>query len=211
MEFQLNEKKVRDMAGRMRKVFGNDTLSYAKALETMAQTLGYPNWDTLSGMLKRESARQFKLDTPTTLYVSAFACDEWGESPAWAKVTLDQPLIDAVLSMQQLCIADGLDETSRSWGVEAWGRGAELLLRGEKLTVTAHSWWMQAYPKHADYECQTRMIDIAWLLDAFSTRQSTDFLAWRKDILVYDSSGNCQGLVDELVDDGELDESYLDA
>ena len=210
MEFHLNEKKVREMAGRMRRVFGNDTLGHSKALEAVAQTLGYPNWDTLSGLLKRAEEPGFKLDKPVTLYVNAFSCDEWGEGPTWCKLTIDQHFIDTVLELQALCKAKGLDQTTKSWGVDAWGQSDSLNLRDEDLAVGKHSWWIRARPKHADYDCETRMLDIGWLLEALGNRTSTEYLAWRKDVLLYDSASNIKGMVEELVDNEELDESYLD-
>lgn len=210
MEFNLNEKKVRQMAGRMRKVFGNDTLGHSKALEAVAQTLGYPNWDTLSGLLKNADRSRFKLDKPVTIYVNAFSCDEFGDGPSWAKLTLTQAFIDTVLELQALCNTKDLDQTTKSWAVDAWGSREDLNLRDEDLAVGKHSWWIRARPKHADYDCETRMLDISWLLEALSKRVSTDFLAWKKDVLLYDSAGNITGMLDELVDDGQLDESYLE-
>lgn len=210
MEFHLNEKKVREMAGRMRKVFGNDTLGHSKALEAVAQTLGYPNWDTLSGLLKREDKPRFTLDKPVTLYINAYACDEWADGPSWAKVRIDQAFIDAVLELQALCEDKGLDHVSKDWCPEAWDDDDNLRLQGDELVVCRHSWWFTARPKHADYSCETRMLDIGWMLDALSKHASTDYLVWRKDILLYDSAGNVSGMLEELVDAGQLDESYLD-
>ncbi len=212
MEFCVNEKKVREMAGRLRQAIGKEAVGHADALELVSQTLGYPNWDTLSGMLKRESRAVppgVRVARPLTLYVEAFSCDEWAEGPSWAKVTIDQQFVDTVLELQALCTSQKLDQVSRSWFVEKWGDDGQLRLQGEDLQVGPRSWWIRARPKHADYDCETRMLDISWLLDCLQKGHSTDFITRKGDVLLYDGSGQTAGLLAQLVDEEQLDESYL--
>lgn len=210
MEFHLNEKKVRNMAVRMRQVFGNDHLSHSKALEVVAQTLGYKNWDTLSGLLKRAETPRFSLDKPVTLFVGAFSHDSWSKQPDWVKLTLDQAFIYTLLEMKSLCNDKDLDETSRSCLSGEWHRGEELRIQGDNLIVSRTAWWLQARPKHADHYVETRMLDIDMMLEALSKKTDNDYLAWRRDVLLYDTAGNIKEMLEQLVDAGELDESYLD-
>ena len=111
-----------------------------------------------------------------------------------------------------MCQAQGLDQVTRSIAVAAWDEGPDLHIRDELLVVSAHSWCVSARPKHAGYDVETRMMDIGWLLDALAKapgRTSEDFLAWHRDVLVYESAGEPSRLVADLVDAGELEDSYL--
>ena len=210
MDITLNEKSVRQMAARIRKALGgNEALSHSKALETVAQSFGYPNWDTLSGMLKKEARTQFKLDKPVKLFIDAFVCDEWGSGPSWACVEVDQKFIDMLLDMQHVCKTKNMEDVSRD-ASPMWEGEDEHRMENDQLIVGHHRWWLRANSRHCDYAVETRSIDVEWLLDALSTGASNDFLHWRKDVLLYDPSGNSSGFVDMLIEAGELDESYAD-
>ncbi len=211
MDIHLNEKNVRAMADRLRRHVGVQTIGVGKSLEAVSQMLGHPNWDTLCGLLRKEArdSGQVVVARPLTLYVEAFACDEWADGPSWAKVPLDQELVSALLGMQSLCDEKALDQVSRSWFVQEWGDRHDLRLRGEELQVSARSWWISAYPKHGDYKCETRVMDIQWLLDAVQGHKQSEYFLLRRDVLIYDPAGQPKTLLEQLVDEGQLTEDYL--
>ena len=213
MDIRINKDTAREMARRLRAAVGTANLSQSQAYEALAATLGHPNWDTLAGLLKRESTEAaqpaFRLAAPITLYVDAFACDEWGEAPSWAQVLVDQAFVDEVLRLHGLVTQQGLDFVSTSWSAEMWDRQDDLRIQGDDLQVSKTAWWLRARPKHADYAVETRMIDVQVLLDVLSGK-THDYLVRRKDMLFYDASGNTQGFIEMLVDDSVLDERYLE-
>ena len=56
MDIKLTESNARQMAQRLREEIGRDLVKSSKAFEALSKMLGQPNWDTLSGILKREAA-----------------------------------------------------------------------------------------------------------------------------------------------------------
>lgn len=215
MDISLTEITAKQMASRLREAIGRESLTHSKSLEVLARTLGHPNWDTLAGLIKRDATTEaqapyFKLVSPVTLYIGAFAVSEWGDSPDWARVDIDQEFIDVLLEMQALCKDGKLNEAARYWNID-WDQSVVSRMDACQLLVGTRSWWFQAYPKYADYACETRMIELEQLFAVLgdATRPSDGCLAWSKDVLLYDSSGDTSGLLDMLVEAGELDESYL--
>ena len=90
MDITLNEKKVREMAARLRDALGRDRVSQGAALEALSKAFGERNWDTFSGLLKRAAPMPVKLAKPVALYVNAHSCDEWAPGPSWCKLVVDQ-------------------------------------------------------------------------------------------------------------------------
>lgn len=215
MQFELTPSTVRAMADRLQK--STPALKRSQAYEAVAQMLGHPNWDTLSGLLKREerdaagTQQLHRLVTPVTLYVGAFSTSEFGDGADWAKVTVDQEFLDTVLRLQQTCKDSGLDHTAIGFTPDYWQEDDTdpLRIQDEDLYVGKRSWWFRGVPKHCSYAVETRAVDIEDLLQALFARKETSYLAWRKDVLVYDSAGDINGLLAALVDAGELHEDYL--
>lgn len=213
MQFEVTNTNVRSIVGRLRNAIGIDKLTASQAYEVLAKTLGVKNWDTLSGQLGKESTQaqtSFKLAAPIELYVDAFSCDAFGEGPAWASVTLTQEFVQELLRMQDLCENNHLSQVSKHYHADNWDRADDLNIQGDTLEVGSTSWWFRAQPKHTDYHVETRLMNIKDMM-AVLAGGTDQYLAFRKDKLIYDAAGNIQGLVEMLVDAGELDESYLEA
>jgi hypothetical protein len=219
MDFQITKNNVRDIVSRLRQALGAESVSQSNAFEAFAKALGLKNWDTLSGLLKREgepasaAAPAYQLAAPVEVYVDAYACDYYGEGPSWAKVDLSQQFLDEVLRMQRICKEQGVDMVTKSWAPEKWEQEERLRLENDDLYVTAESWWFRARPKHADYAVETRSVDIAnmlALLGPGSPAESTAHAATCKGVQFYVTSGDMTGFIQMLVDDGELDESFAE-
>lgn len=212
MQFQVTSENVRAMAERLQKTAG---VKRSQAYEAIAQMLGHPNWDTLSGLLKKNDlavvqTAGYRLDKPVELYIAAFAAGDYDWSPAWAKVTIDQDFLDCVLRLQKVSIEEDLNFTVQNRAPSAWQEDDENpRIDYETVRVGKSNWWFHGVPKHCDYGVETRQIGIQDTLSALFERQSTSYLAWRNDVLVYDPSGDLDQFVSALVDSGELDESYL--
>jgi len=213
MQFEVTNTNVRSIVGRLRNAIGIDKLTASQAYEALAKTLGVKNWDTLSGQLGKESAQvptTFKLAAPIDLYIDAFSCDAYGEGPAWARVSLTQEFLDELLRLRELCENNRISKVTKHYHADEWDRSESLRIQDDTLEIGWTSWWFRAQPKHTDYHVETRLINIKDML-AVLAGGTDQYLAFRKDKLIYDAAGNIQGLVEMLVDAGELDESYLEA
>jgi hypothetical protein len=207
MKIEVNEKTFRGMASRLREE-SNEELKNCESFEKLSRILGFKNWDTLSGLLKRGQQVALTLERPLTLYVEAFACDEYGESPTWAKLTINQEFVDALLRLQGVCKSNNLHMVSEYWPVDAWQDDDNYRMRGETLEVTDGNWWIKAYPKHVDYNCETRMIGVKELVEILDGSAPLNGRYWvrKGDVLVYDSSGEASRMLDSLIEEGELQE-----
>ena len=222
MKVELNESKVRTIATSLRAAIHTGHVTHSKVLEVLAASLGFRNWDTMSGMLKRESRPTLTLAQPVKLYMQVFATCE-GDGPDWAQVVIDQVFIDQLLSLQALCDDRRLSHVATFGEPNLWQGdhreepGADSInFDSTQLYITARGWWFRATPKHTSYACETRVVDIEMLCAALVSKASTAYLAWHSStvageppVLVSASMGNTQEFVQDLVDDGALSAHYL--
>jgi hypothetical protein len=218
MEFTLNDQKVREMTARLRTAFGPTQVTQSKALEVLAQTLGFANADTLKGLLKKEAAKAalsrkstaaeveaFVLKAPFMLYMEAFSCYEFGESPGWARIRVDQALMTTLLENQALCRERGLEHLATAPNLIEWGDQDNLNVRDEDLMVGKRSLWYRGRPKHAEYYVETRIIEIAELLKAIQDPSHCDgSIAWADGIL-FKSSDSAKTFALDLLDNEIID------
>lgn len=222
MKVELNEAKVRTIATSLRMAIHAGHVTHSKVLEVLAASMGFRNWDTMCGMLKRESRPALSLAQPVKLYMQVFATGD-GDGPDWAQVVIDQPFIDQLLSLQALCDDRRLSHVA-TFGEPALWQGDHreepdvnaVNFDSTQLYVTARGWWFRATPKHASYACETRVVDIEMLCAALTGKASAQYLAWHPSsrageppVLVSTSIGTTQGFLQELVDDGALSVHYL--
>lgn len=212
MQLNITKETTRTFVTRMRQALGLESVSQSKAYEVFAQAVGVKNWDTLSGILSKEEAAvvpSFTLQAPVELYIDAFACSEYADGPAWAMVYLTQEFINELLRLQSICKDNRLEFAVKSAYADDWQNQEEYRLTDDKLYVSQSSWWFRSQPKHADYHVESRYIELEDLF-AVLNGGTNKYLAFRKDKLMYDATGNVQNLVAMLVDSGNLDESYLE-
>lgn len=219
MDIRIDELKAQEMATRLREAFGAADTTQEKALEVLARTLDFASWEALSAGLRNESDQAgvvpaFVLDAPFDLYWEAYACDDHGDSPAFAKVVIDQAFVSNLLDLQATCISKKVGSIEQDIGVE-WDGEDLLNLRGDELSVGPYSFWLRARPKHADYYVETRSIDIVDLLAAIGSQEtgpvSTANLGWADGVLFMSSEGSAV-FAESLLDRQALsiDESRID-
>ena len=179
MDILLTHKQIGSMVKRLRDAC-DGRLSHSQAHEGLAQALGHPNWDTLSGLLKREETGVPKLERPVQLYVSAHADDEFGESPGWLRTTLTEEFLSTVRQLQTLCASHKL-ESVEVYEAGEWENEEEFHLRGDKMHVDSRWFWYQAYPKHATYNVESSLLTIEELFEALSTGKGTNELVWHNN------------------------------
>lgn len=223
MKIELNESKVRQIATRVRAALFEGQPTHSQLLELLSSALGFRNWDTMSGILKRESQPRLVLERPVTLYVEVFATG-LDDSLDWAQVVIDQVFLDQLLSLQALCEDQRLSHVA-SLGEPALWQGEHrehnddpVNFDSSHLYVDARRFWFRALPRHYSSAFETRSVDIEMLKAALVHKVSCGPLAWYADrskagpdVLVASSTGNTLGFLNELVEDQALARSYLPA
>ena len=176
MQIELTQKSVNAMAVQL--VSQIPTLPKPAALEFLAKGFGFRNFDTLSGILKRENRTDnvthntapqkpfphFELNEPVKIWMSCFSVKEGGEFPAWIGYDLDEAVLHEILKMQATCKAEGyiyinesddvatFDNTYFAGSVIEWG-----------ITVTKETFYLVGETRHGDI-FKSCSLDIAELL-----------------------------------------------
>jgi hypothetical protein len=183
MQFNLNRELARMMARRLRKAVGAETLTQARSLEVLSMTLGLPNWDTLSGMLKgEETGDELQracllvapvLAAPVDLYLEARVTDsEYGNGANWARLELSNPVLELLARKANQCrLNDDLGVRLRL-DADEWDESEELNHRTMPAAVTKDDFWLRANPKHSDYFVETRRCPLERLFRILETGTS---------------------------------------
>ena len=232
MEIQLSPKSARAMAARLRQEMAPN-VSVSESQELLAKVLGYHNWDTLSGMLKKQNQQSEEeraafmrratvvkyRETPPQdfapfmLYADAYACDEWGEGPRWFELEVTPALVKRLHELQTLALERGLDISQESYDGE-WGDADHLSLQGDEVNVSYNSFWFTAHPKHSNYKVECRYIQFDELFSLIEQGEQANsvYFAWCDGKLFRDPN-RAKDLAESLYDDGhiEVDEDKLDA
>lgn len=108
------------------------------------------------------------MTTIKTRILEAYAKSEYGDGPAWAKVTLTPERIRQLTNLSNLCLEHQLCSVTVLEAPDEWDMEDEIRLVGDETVVSGSSVWFTCYPKHADYECETRITDIATLIKALA-------------------------------------------
>jgi hypothetical protein len=95
-----------------------------------------------------------------TVYFEAYACDEHGDSPAFARLNVDVAFLARVGYLGALVQGHRLASVTTYDGPDAWDLQDELRLGPSELVVHGGDFWFQTYPKGVDYRVETRMVDI---------------------------------------------------
>ena len=114
------------------------------------------------------------------------------------------------MRLRAQCAAEGLRFIAIDSGPDAWEDDDNYRMQADALHVHSTFWYFRAQPKHCDYSCETQLIDFEHLFNALRDHKDTGFLAWQKDVLLADGDGRPARFLEELVEAGELDDSYLD-
>jgi hypothetical protein len=144
--------------------------------------------------------------TPFTLVVDAFACASDGDAPLYAAVTMTPALLGEIVRIAriakdaEICLVhidadDGVwndtDESLRMWGTD-------LVVMPSRGALKEASFFWQGHPKHADYNCETRAIDVDDLLACMGNSEPKLPNGFRRDrgVLFYDADS---GAMDDLI------------
>ena len=212
MQIDINSKSVRVMADRIAKA--HEDITKPKALEILSSGFGYKNFDTLSGVLKQsEPAATQPQDlpvvpefTPFTLVIDAFACDEYGDGPDYAEATITPEFLEEMLRRVATCASAGIRAAHFNEDDGVWHdpqdelrmRGTDLVIMPSRGALAEASFFFQGHRKHADYNCETRAIDIKDLLACIGNAGELPMgFARERGVLFYDGGS---ALVSDLVE-----------
>lgn len=239
MQIEISHESALNMAQRLNQnvqaALGCTTasaLQHSQSLEILANTLGYENWDTLSGMLKANEAgdnvafaapptewtpakKQYAesigrrekppvIATPFNFYWEALACSEWGEGPKWATIFVTQAFVNMLHDWQTQCLTRG-SKLSFNEAPDAWDSDDEYRIVDETLNVSNTSFWFSARPKQADYNVETRMLAIKDFFDAIDNPEHRmSHLAWA-DGMLFMADSCAKNLAQQLLDEDVID------
>ena len=125
---------------------------------------------------------------PFKLVIEVFALDEHGDSPGAAMIEMNAGFVRHLQRLSSLCLNNKLwvvkEDDTPAWDDES------LNMRGDLLTVSREgNFWYSAHPKHQDYNCETRSINIDSLLAAIARRddaeQDGQCFRWVDGVLFY--------------------------
>ena len=157
-----------------------------------------------------------------TLVLEAFACDEYGDGPAYAEISLTPGLVKEMVRLAAIGKAAGMrvvhvDASDGIWG----GDDDAFRMRGTDMVVmpSVHgsmgesSVYWQGHPKHADYNCETRSFDLKDLLACLAGEPVEERgFAEQDGVLFWDgNNGGEQDLIEAYFDDHPEAESKPDA
>lgn len=94
------------------------------------------------------------------VYLEAYACDDNGDGPRCARLSVDAAFLARISYLAALVEAHRLASVNTYDSPEAWEGEAELRLRNDALVVSGGDFWFEAHPKHANYHVETRMVDV---------------------------------------------------
>lgn len=147
------------------------------------------------------------MKTSFKLVIEAYACDEFGDGPAFAELEMDQSFLAELQRLKEICLEHDLEIVRVNRGPDAWDNQDDLRIRGSSLDVSNDSFWFLGYPKYVDYHVETRMIMIDDLVRMSATDSDDPELPnfrWHEGRLFY--AGD-PGFLDDLVEMQDADDA----
>lgn len=139
-----------------------------------------------------------EIPKPFTLVVDAYACSEYGAGPAYAVIEIGPEFWERIFRLLGLCRTESLASCSEWRGPDRWDGAEDLRLVSDTLVVDRDSFWFTARPKHADYDVETRAVDLEELANAANDRPTIQpSFRWSNGTLYY--AGD-PGLLTDLID-----------
>lgn len=134
---------------------------------------------------------------PVTVYVSAFSVTESGGAPDWARIELDEELLELLRKGASVSAREELEHVSFDRNPTDW-QGDDRI--NWSMFVSARDFWYHGYPKYDD-PVETRAIELRRLFDLIRAGcGQTDFGdgAWVDGKIYWDASANPKALAQEV-------------
>jgi hypothetical protein len=209
LKIEVTQESAAEMVTRLKaEVFPGLGLesSFADTLgkEVVAQVLGSKTWAELLERIEQASgsepaqptavglAQALHLTKPVTLYLRAYANDENADSPSWAKVVLDNEMLQKLLRAESLCLQEKY-ATARLESVmpETWEDEESFRPTDECAVVGPYlGFWFEMLPKHGRHTCETDYVDFRDLAKLLQEGESASnpYFAWCDGVLIRDGN-----------------------
>lgn len=233
MQIEINKAKVKAMVSLLRKQIVPGMPS-SKAYETVSHLLGYPNWDTLSGLIGKGkqkfsersglSDKQMRwtqrhgwraqapvVREPFTVFVQANNTNEWADGPGWVKWVVDQEFVDLLQKVHTQCLENDNSHIAVDWLPEQWGNDETLRLQGDTLNVSCSFFYLSAHPKYGPGPVESLGISFKDFYAALDGGALPHSRGWADGVLFVDGNSPKELALDLLYEGIiEVNESTID-
>lgn len=203
MELKITTKLVKNMSRELRK--SNPDLRQGEALDLVSRMLEQPDWNTLSGLLKRETTKDAEAQKdwinyfdwapleqlppvakPLTLYAEALDMGGLGEGPSFAKIRVDAAFLKLLHGWQTKSLREGLATVKVDADAHVeWEDESEHRLGTSFIEVSSREFYFSALPRHWEEELQTPVLNIKDLHALVAgTQANTERVARIGDVLL---------------------------
>lgn len=96
------------------------------------------------------------------LITTAFACDEYAESPDFVCINVDKALAERIIEMRDATIRHDFADIRDYVDIEQWGTPAfcdEWRLENDSVVVSEHGFYFKADGKHSNIRYETGYLD----------------------------------------------------
>ena len=141
------------------------------------------------------------MTTTKTLILEAYSQNEYGDSPSWAKWELTADRLDRIEYISELCLQRKFHSITAGCPVDEWHRQGDLRLRGDELHISGSSLWFTCYRKHANYQCETRIMELSDLQKLMLGAPVDEFIV--EGALVFQNETAKEAYTEHLADQTE--------
>ncbi len=136
---------------------------------------------------------------PFELVIDAFACDEYGDSPSYAKIMVTPESLADMVRIGATCKHIGVRAAHSEDDDSIWNdpgenfimRNTDLVLMHSRGAACNLSFFFCGHPKHANYNCETRAIELRCLIACIGQTDNLPAGFRRQDgVLFYDGDSD---------------------
>jgi hypothetical protein len=141
-------------------------IKHTHLIEASARFCGVRDWRTLRSELVNKSSIASSsipnLDGKSVrVYMEVHACDEYGESPRYCWIDIDQLWVDRAFNLRETCLKKDISSVEDGFQSPNWIDPCnDFRIQYGCIHLTKDRFWFQGSPKHCDYNVETYIFDI---------------------------------------------------
>lgn len=235
MQVEINKAKVKNMVALLRKEVAPN-LRVCQAYEVVSRLLGFSNWDTLCGLLRKEEqnasakpllskaqkqravscdwrAEAPAVGQPFTMFVMADFTNTLSRDEVWVKIRVDQAFVDLLHSLQTRCLETDTAYIQVDYCPEEWGGYTTQRPQTSILTVDKKSFHLYGNAEQGPAAVRSLAIsfeDFYALLE--DNADTPDYMGWADGVLFVDVTSPREFALELLykgvidIEEGTIDE-----